>query len=392
MNPAPLPKENWRASWQTPWRSPEIPAEILSSVEDMQLQRALTHVPMIYMVAIFNLIAVMILSAHEGIAPIYYAWMGFMAIGCTARMTSWMRAPKHQSYRANPRKKIHNLTIISVGIITFLSIWSVYAISTHLFANQMFIPTSLVFGATCIAHCLACIKKAAITVLVVGVIPTALAMIFVGGFDDAIMGASMITIALLMVRFIVDSYNQIISSLILRHTIWKQAHRDTLTGLANRRAMMNHLRLAEQAFANHGTGFAVALIDLDRFKQVNDNLGHDIGDLLLVEVAERLNRSSTANEIVGRLGGDEFLILIPDITGREQAGARATAYLSGFVTPAKISGHVLTASASIGTAVQALDGHGTEQLLKAADGALYKMKRASQKGSGSANRPLRNIG
>lgn len=392
MVSAPLPKEDQRASWKTAWRSPEIPEEIRSSVEDMQLQRALTHVPMIYMVGIFNLVAAMILSAHEGVEPQYFAWMGVLAVGCIVRMILWMRAPKHQSNGANAQKTLRNLSVISVGVITFLSIWSVYAISTDLFVNQMFIPTSLVFGSTCIAHCLACIKRAAITVLIIGVIPTAVAMILVGGFDEMIMGWSMITIALLMVRFIVDSYNQIISSLIMRNMIWKQAHRDTLTGLANRRAMMNHLRLAEQAFANDGTGFAVALIDLDRFKQLNDNLGHDVGDLLLVEVAERLNRSSTANEIVGRLGGDEFLILIPDITGHQQAAARATAYLSGFVAPANINGHVVTASASVGIAVQALDGEGTEQLLKAADGALYKMKRASRSDSRSANRPLRNIG
>jgi len=392
MDSAPLPKETWRASWRTPWRSPKIPDDIRSSVEDMQLQRALTHVPMIYLVGIFNLVAAMVLSAHEGVEPQYYAWMGVLAIGSAVRMISWMRAPRHRSYGTSAQKTLHNLTVISVGGITFLSVWSVYAISTDIFENQMFIPTSLVFGATCIAHCLACIKKAAITVLVVGVIPTAMAMILVGGFDEMIMGWSMITIALLMVRFIIDSYNQIISSLIMRNMIWKQAHSDPLTGLANRRAMMNHLRVAEQAFANHSTGFAVALIDLDRFKQVNDNLGHDIGDQLLVEVAGRLKHSSAAGEIVGRLGGDEFLILIPDISSREQASARATAYLSGFARPAYISGHVLTASASIGTAVHALDGHGTEQLLKAADGALYRMKRTSRSDRRSANRPSRNIG
>lgn len=355
------------------------------------MQRALAHVPMIYLVAIFNLVSVMVLSAHEGVAPIYYAWMGVFAIACVARMIMWMRFPRHLGSSVNPQNILRNLTIISVGIVTLLSIWSVYAIATGIFANQMFIPMSLVFGSTCIAHCLACIKKAAVTVLVVGVFPSAMAMILVGDFDDMIMGWSMITIALLMIRFMIDCYNQIISGLIMRHTIWNQAHSDPLTGLANRRAMMNHLRLAEQMFASDGNGFAVALLDLDQFKQVNDNLGHDIGDLLLVEVADRLTQSSAAEEIVGRLGGDEFLIFMPDVTGHEKAMARATAYLSSFARPAEINGHILTPSASIGIAVQALDGNGTEQLLRAADSALYEMKRAGKGAGESANKGLRNI-
>lgn len=358
----------------------------------MQLQRALTHVPMIYLVAIFNLVAVMILSAHEGVETVYYAWMGLLAVGCVARMIMWMRYPKSPESPAQSAKILRNLSLLSVGIISFLSIWSVFIISTGIFANQMFIPMSLVFGSTCIAHCLACLKKAAVTVLIVGVIPSAVAMILVGGFDDMIMGWSMITIALLMIRFIIDSYNQLISGLIMRHTIWKQAHSDPLTGLANRRAMMNHLRLAEQSFASAGNGFAVALIDLNHFKQVNDNLGHDVGDRLLVEVADRLDRSSAAKEIVGRLGGDEFLIFMPDVTGHDQALARATAYLSGFARPAHINGHVLTPSASVGIAVQTLDGDGTEQLLKAADSALYKMKRTGKGAGGYAGKALRNIG
>ncbi len=387
----PLLEKKWQASWQTPWRSPKIPDEIRSSIEDLQLQRALTHVPMIYMVAIFNLVAAMILAEHEGVETVYYAWMGVLAIGFLARMIMWMRLPRNPRAVAASRKTLRNLSCLSLGIIIFLSIWSVFIIVTDRFANQLFIPMSLVFGSTCIAHCLACLKKTAVAVLFVGVMPSAVAMILVGDFDQVIMGWSMVTIALLMIRFIIDSYNQIISGLIMRQTIWKQAHSDTLTGLANRRAMMNHLRRAEQSFASDGSGFAVALIDLNHFKQVNDTLGHDVGDQLLVEVADRLIRSSTEEEIVGRLGGDEFLIFMPDMNGHEEVLARATAYLSGFARPAHINGHILTPSASIGIAVQALDGKDAEQLLKAADSALYEMKRTGKDTGKFANRPMRNI-
>jgi len=180
---APLKVANWETSWQTPWRSPEIPAEIKTSVEKMQLYRALTHVPMIYAVAIFNLVLVMILCAHEGVEPIYYGWMGIFAVGCAARMIMWMRYQDKEDLNVDPAKTLKTLTVISVGIIVFLSVWSVFAISTDMFANQIFIPMSLVFGSTCIAHCLACIKRASVAVLFVGVVPSALALVFMGGFD-----------------------------------------------------------------------------------------------------------------------------------------------------------------------------------------------------------------
>lgn len=391
MNITALFGKKWPRLGQAPWLSPKIPPEIQSSVEDMQLRRAMTHVPMLYLVAIFNLLAVMILSAHEGVAIIYYAWMGIFALACMVRMIMWVRLPDHKEFRGSSRKLLRNLSLLSVGIVTFLSLWSVFVVATDAFENQIFIPMSLVFGSTCIAHCLACIKRAAVTVLIVGVLPSAFAMILFGGFDELMMGWSMITIALLMIRFVIDSYNQIISGLIMRHTIWKQAHSDALTGLANRRAMMNHLLRAEQSFASTGIGFAVALIDLNHFKEVNDTLGHDIGDHLLVEVADRLTQSCADDEIVGRLGGDEFLILIPGVTEREHAAARAAAYLSGFARPANINGHVLRPSASVGIAVQALDGDGAEQLLKAADTALYEMKRSGRDKNLFVTEPLRKL-
>lgn len=391
MDSTPRTEKYGGTTWQSAWRSPEITEDIRASVEKMQLRRVLTHVPMIYLVAIFNLVAVMVLSAHEGVEPAYYAWMGVLAIACCVRMVMWMRIGSASHSHHPSAKMFRSLSFLAIGIIAFLSIWSVLVISTDMFDNQIFIPMSLVFGSTCIAHCLACLKKTAVTVLLVGVVPSALAMIVLGDFDEMIMGWSMLTIALLMIRFIIDSYNQIISGLIMRHVIWKQAHSDPLTGLANRRAMMNHLHLAEQGFASDGRIFAVALLDLNFFKQVNDSLGHDIGDLLLVEIASRLNQNSNGDEIVGRLGGDEFLIFMPGVTGHELAMARATAYLSAFASPAKINGHVLRPSASFGIAVQSVDGNGTEQLLKAADRALYAMKRAGKGGRESGISSLRKI-
>ena len=112
----PQTEKNWRTSWQTPWRSPKIPEAIRPSVEEMQLQRALTHVPMIYLVGIFNLVAVMILSAHEGVETIYYAWMGLLAVGGLGRMIIWIRYPKipnQQSKRTKYSEICPSLRLVS---------------------------------------------------------------------------------------------------------------------------------------------------------------------------------------------------------------------------------------------------------------------------------------
>ena len=351
----------------------------------------MTHVPVIYLVAIFNLLSVMVVSIHEGVELYYYIWMPVMAVACVGRMIMWIRFPRVPESREQSQNMLKSLTVVSIAVILILSSWSSFAIFTDMFSDQLFVPMSLVFGSTCIAHCLACVKKVAVTLLLLGVVPSAVTMIMVGGFDQVVMGWSMITIVLLMTRFIIDSYNQIISGMIMRHTIWKQAHSDPLTGLANRRAVMNHLQMAERSFAKDGKGFAVALLDLNQFKQVNDNMGHDIGDQLLIEVASRLTRSSTEEETVGRLGGDEFLIVMPDISDDKQALERATAYLADFARPARINGHVVTVSASIGVAIQTVDGHGTEELLKAADNALYKMKRSGKRVAKIGKPPLSKL-
>jgi diguanylate cyclase (GGDEF)-like protein len=357
------------------WRSPEIPENIRPAIEKMQVARAFAHVPMIYSVAIINLLLVMLLCAHTGVALRYYGWMGFLAIASTVRAFLWVRQKNNPYEDVKPAKLLRNLTFVSVGIIGFLSFWSVFAISTEIFENLLFLSFSLVFGSTCIAHCLACIRKAAVATLVVGILPSAITLMIVGGMEEFIMGTSMVTITLLMVRFIIDSYNQIVSGLIMERQIWEQAHSDILTGIANRRAMMDMLDAAEADYRSDGHGYAIALLDLDGFKQVNDTLGHGVGDRLLQTVARRLSANAKSDEYVARLGGDEFLILMQN-TGRDwDLDARMSSFLTVLAAPEEIDGHILRPSSSMGIAECGKDIASVEAMLKAADEALYAMKR-----------------
>ena len=156
------------------------------------------------------------------------------------------------------------------------------------------------------------------------------------------------------------------------------AYRDTLTGLPNRALFAERLDQALAAAARTGTPVAVLLMDLDHFKYVNDALGHPIGDLLLREVAARLQAVvRRASDTVARLGGDEFAILLPGapVDDTRRAGE---AILRVLEAPMSLEGHVVDIRASIGVAVCPEHGDESSRLLRHADVAMYEAKRTNR--------------
>jgi diguanylate cyclase (GGDEF)-like protein len=134
------------------------------------------------------------------------------------------------------------------------------------------------------------------------------------------------------------------------------------------------LQAALAVSASGGGGFAVHFIDLDRFKEVNDTLGHDGGDFLLKTVADRLRAETRPDDVVARLGGDEFVVIQSGADGRDEAGAFANRLISALRPPINFNDHELTATISIGSALAPEDGADPERLLKCADLALYEAK------------------
>ncbi len=158
--------------------------------------------------------------------------------------------------------------------------------------------------------------------------------------------------------------------------ILHMAHHDGLTDLSNRVVFRERLEQAAAAVRSDGYPFAVLSVDLDRFKAVNDTLGHPVGDALLRSVAERLRgclRSST--DAAARLGGDEFAILQPGISNPQDAGTLAARLIETIGRPHELDGREITVGISIGIAVAPVDGDDPDQLLKNADLALYRAKR-----------------
>ncbi len=152
------------------------------------------------------------------------------------------------------------------------------------------------------------------------------------------------------------------------------AYNDLLTGLPNRVLFIDQLGLSIEQARLAGEAVAVLFLDLDRFKNVNDTLGHDVGDRLLVAVAQRLRRCVRNVDCVARLGGDEFTVVLTDIDG-VSAAAAAQNICRSLATPFQIDGHDIFVTTSVGISLYPHDGTDVGTLLKHADTAMYRAKK-----------------
>jgi diguanylate cyclase (GGDEF)-like protein/PAS domain S-box-containing protein len=156
--------------------------------------------------------------------------------------------------------------------------------------------------------------------------------------------------------------------------ILEMARVDSLTGLANRRVFAEAIKQAIGRANRGGRAFAVLYLDLDQFKDVNDTLGHPVGDLLLRAVADRLRACIRDTDTVARFGGDEFAVLQTDLHDQKDAGVLASTLIEILGRPYLISGNELRSGASIGVTLYGPDGEDAEALLSHADIALYRAK------------------
>jgi diguanylate cyclase (GGDEF)-like protein/PAS domain S-box-containing protein len=162
------------------------------------------------------------------------------------------------------------------------------------------------------------------------------------------------------------------------------AYHDALTGLPNRLLFLDRIDHAIQRASRTDGQFAILFIDLDRFKNVNDTLGHHTGDLLLVAMAERIRKRLRAEDTLARLGGDEFTVLMESLAGGQEnphlAAQLAHDLINTMAQPFQVAGHDLFHSASIGISLFPQDGQDAETLVKHADTAMYRAKDAGRNG------------
>ena len=159
-----------------------------------------------------------------------------------------------------------------------------------------------------------------------------------------------------------------------------EARQDPLTGLANRARLEEEMERLLLHNTRSQRPFALLYIDLDYFKQINDSFGHNLGDLLLAVIANRLRRCMRQNDLIARVGGDEFVAVLGDLFNPDDAGVIAEKIIQALSEPVTLNGHHLLISASVGIAIHPAHGQSATELLQHADQALYQAKANGRNG------------
>jgi diguanylate cyclase (GGDEF)-like protein/PAS domain S-box-containing protein len=164
----------------------------------------------------------------------------------------------------------------------------------------------------------------------------------------------------------------------IEEKIRQMAYHDSLTGLPNRKLFSDRLNIAIVQAQRNQKKVGIAMLDLDNFKDVNDTLGHTIGDLFLKATAERLHAALRKGDTIARFGGDEFVLILPDIETIEDAIQIAQKIVDSFCKPFLIDTHQLVVTTSIGIAIYPDDGTDDDILLRNADITMYQAKKAGR--------------
>lgn len=162
--------------------------------------------------------------------------------------------------------------------------------------------------------------------------------------------------------------------------IWHQANYDSLTDLPNRSLFRDRLQQEIKKTQRDGTKLALLLVDLDYFKEVNDSLGHDMGDRLLIDAARRIGACIRETDLLARLGGDEFTVVLPHLNGDARPEHAAQTIVHSLAQPFQLGQETAFVTASIGIAIYPDDGGDIDMLLKNADQAMYEAKKRRRNG------------
>jgi diguanylate cyclase (GGDEF)-like protein len=165
------------------------------------------------------------------------------------------------------------------------------------------------------------------------------------------------------------------------------AHHDELTGLPNRRLLQDRYNQAVALATRRDRQVALLFLDLDGFKKINDAHGHAAGDSILQQVAERLRACIRKSDTACRYGGDEFVILLPELEGRDSAAAAARKIRARLAVPYVVDGRQITVTASIGVAVYPVDGREYGDLMRVTDGFMYRDKGRDAASRSELSRP-----
>ncbi len=360
------------------WFAPVAPQSIKGPLLAAQLENVRAQAPMLLAVAAFNTCLVMAVCWHMDFPPRNYVWMSGLILYCFVRLAVWRKLLNKPISAERAPGIVRANTYLTAAMMAGLGAAASITFATGAFNRETLIPVSLVFGAMAVSHCFYSLRPAAIGTLLAGITPVAFSMLIVGDFNAKMQGIAMLSVELLMIRFVTAQYDRLIESLFLEQQIRELADTDPLTGLPNRRAVMASIEAELDCGNGKNPCFGIALLDLDGFKQVNDSLGHHAGDLMLLGVSGRLSDAAEATDTVGRLGGDEFVVLFRNVSDKVDLSARSTSLLTALCRPIDLDGNRLPVAASLGYALYPEDGETVREVMHVADAALYAEKRAGK--------------
>ncbi len=354
---------------------PPAPEGLSDALHQTQYRAIDRQVPLLHSIAMLNVLIVMAVSMADGLPRATYAWMPILIVYSLVRMARWRALSQAGPDQAQRARMLNSAARTTNILLALFAAWGTVTLHIGLYSHPLVVPMSMMFGGICVTHSLVSLRGASIGGMALTVFPMALAMMMTGNFHYHALGLILIVVGVLQLRINFEQYRNMITALQLEAENHAMAHTDPLTGLANRRAIMAALEDAEADYLRGGQAFGVALIDLDGFKAVNDDHGHHAGDAMLQTVADRLIESCHPDDMPGRLGGDEFIVLFRNLDGPEDAALRAARHLMGLRGMCDLDGLALPVQASLGHASAPAHAETARGLLIVADRALYAAKR-----------------
>ena len=340
---------------------------------EVQFQRLTRQAPILY--ALLSINTLVTAYAARGQVP-RLLWLHVPALLVALfvfRMIVWLR----RIGRDMPAERIGPHLRKTVWMARVLSLmcgsWGLALLATADAAHDQFVPMFIATGSFASAYCLSVLPAAAFSSIFLATLPVCIALILSGERLQAVIGFDFLIVSLLILRLIGDQFGQLVKEVAAQTRTRRLAYYDPLTSLPNRRAFIELLDTRIDGRRAAVPGFAVAMLDLDGFKPINDSFGHAAGDQILAQLARRLNALAAPHHIVARLGGDEFAILLHDV--RDEATARSIGerFVGALGEPFRIERSQLRLSGSLGIALHPA-GDSAAELLARADQALYKAK------------------
>ena len=360
-----------------------------------QLRELRRQVPLLYVLLMMNGFAVSFTHFH--IAPITLTVAIPSALGllCVVRVATWLRATKIDHVTAEYavdrlRRTIAHAGILGAGYITWSLSLDKYGGAFERGHVAVFIPVTVIGCIFCLMH----LPQAALLLTAVVMVPYLIHYVTAGNavFTAIAFNVALVTVVMIRVQFnsfagftsLVQSQDKLAAKQRETEQLSREnalvALTDSLTGLPNRRYFFNKLEEVLRAKAAAHGRFAVGVLDLDRFKPLNDNYGHAVGDRLLIEVGARLKGIADESVIVARLGGDEFGLLIIDEVDR--AAEIGQEFCDLLAKPFRFDDFQLSLGASCGISVYPEAGTNAHELFDRSDYALYHIKSEGKGGSG----------